>query len=109
MMMVLASVSLGLSFGCVSDQSGPDPDEDTGQVEQAIGGPCRQNFECPLAERCDLTQPHPLGGGNSWTCVGYPVFGPSVNPCLDTLQCQFQFSVFSVCDIPPGASYGMCI
>ena len=107
--MVLVSMSFGLNFGCAADNPGPLPDEDVEQVAQEIGGPCRMDYECPLAERCDLTQPHPLGNGNSWTCVGYPVFGPSVNPCLDTLQCQFQYSAFSVCDRPAGASYGMCI
>jgi hypothetical protein len=36
------------------------------------------------------------------------VFGPSINPCLDTLQCQFQWYWFSYCDRPPWASYGEC-
>jgi hypothetical protein len=111
MMMVTALVSaaLGLGFGCASEEPGAPPDDSLGQVEQEVGGPCRQNYECPLGERCDLTQPHPLGGGNSWTCVGYPVFGPSQNPCLDTMQCQFQYYWFSYCNRPEGASYGECI
>ena len=110
--MILVSISLCLNFGCALDEPEPPPGDpakdDLGQVEQAIGGPCRQNYECPLGERCDLSQPHPLGSGSTWTCQPYAVFGPSVNPCVDTLQCQYQWYWFSYCDRPPWASYGEC-
>lgn len=111
--MVLMSMFLCLSFGCASDESRPLPEEtpaeELGQVEQAIGGPCRVDCNCPLGESCDFTKPHPLGNGNSWTCMPFPVFGPSAHPCLDTCQCQHQFNWFSSCNRPPWASYGECV
>jgi hypothetical protein len=109
MMTVLVLVLLCLSFGCTTDESGPLPDdtpaEELGQVEQALGGPCRANYMCPLGEYCDFSRPY----GNMWTCMPYAVWGPSINPCLDDLQCQYQYTWYSYCYFSGATTYGECV
>lgn len=109
--LVLMSLTLFLGlFGCASEEAQPLPDEALGEVNQEVGGPCRDHDWCPLGERCDFTQPHPGGDGvTMFSCTGYPVFGPSQNPCLSDLQCQRQWWFDSHCVFGSGASYGECI
>jgi hypothetical protein len=115
-MIVFVFISLGLSFGCVTNDSRPLPDESAaggvGQVEQATtitcsgggggGAPCTGDCDCSVGgRRCDLT---------THTCSGIAVFGGDSSPlkCVSDCQCQSLFPGSSIsCPLDSG-SYGHC-
>jgi hypothetical protein len=97
--LVLAVLSFGLGFGCVADEQEPLPSEALGQVEQNVGEPCSGHYMCRLGEECRDT---------TATCQSYFVIGPAANPCIDTLQCQYQYSRNSYCYYRDQGPYGEC-
>lgn len=120
--LVLVSMSLGLGFGCATDEpldgsldpvevSAEDLSEESFALGQLTeGAPCHANYHCQLGTRCNLLYPYPGGGGQLWTCKSFAVFGPAANPCIDTPQCQAQYNLNSFCYYRnPGSSYGECI
>lgn len=104
---VLVSVVMfmALGAGCATSEEAQQPSDSLDQVEQEVGGPCRENSWCPLGERCDFSQPY----GTMWTCVAYAVVGPWPHPCVDTAQCRAQWWSDSTCVFQPGMSYGSCV
>jgi hypothetical protein len=98
MVLVLVFMSLGLSFGCATEGEELISDDGLEQVEQEVGESCHAHFICRLGERC----------GTTGRCEGYAVFGPAINPCMDTEQCQYQWALNSYCHRPVWASYGEC-
>lgn len=99
--LVLVFMMVGMSFGCVAEEQDSLPKEGVSQVQQEVGEPCSANYQCRLGTRCYTS---------TWTCGSFPVFGPSQNSCIDSLQCQYQFDWDSYCHYNhPQSSYGECL
>lgn len=98
--LVLAVLSFGLGFGCVADEQELRPSETLGQVEQNVGEPCSAHYTCALGQSCSPT---------TSTCQYFFVVGPTTNACIDTMQCQYQYSWNSYCYYGnPQGTYGEC-